>query len=678
MTQPASTAVSLGQTATFTVSAAGTSPLGYQWRKNMASVSGATSPSYTTPATVGGDNGAQFDVVVSNSAGSITSTAATLTVNPLATLQSIVITPTSPSVGVGSSVQFKATGTYSDNSTKDVTSSVMWASSKPSFATIVATTGLATGVAAGTTQITAKQANVTSSNDALTVTATVASSVDVVTHHYDISRSGANTHETILTTSNVNSTGFGKVAEFKVDGQIDGQILYLSQVTIAGQGNKNVLYFATENDSVYALDADTMSGASATVLWKTTVHPPNEGTLVPSDAGCGYINPVGVISTPVIDRGHNAIYVMSASKDSGGNVHHRLYALDLTNGNELFGGSTMVVATFPGTKGNSTNGTVTFLDRVQQNRAALLESGGQIYTAWSGYDGDCGNYSAWVIAFSANSLAQVSAIDLVPNSSLAGIWMGGGGPAADSAGNLYFATGNAAYPGNTPGVSNNYGDTFVKLQGGTPLNVADYFAPSIAITDDRNDADLGSAAPLLLPDMVDSGGVTRHLAVVSGKDGSIYVASRDNMGLYNAMGDNIYQELPNSINSNFSSPVYFNGRIYIGPSGSSLKAFTVSQAKLSTSPSSQTAHIFGGVGTVPSVSANGTSNGIVWTLDGGARTLYAYDATDLTKVLYSSAQASGGRDTFSSVGGHFITPMVANGRVYFGTGSSVAVFGLLH
>ena len=678
MTQPASTAVSLGQTATFIVSASGSSPLSYQWRKNMANIGGATNASYTTPATVNGDNGAQFDVVVSNSAGSITSSAATLTVNPPASLQSIVVTPSSPSVGVGSSVQFKATGTYSDSSTKDITTSVAWASSNPSLATIVATTGLATGVAAGTTQITAKQGNVTSSNDPLTVTATVASSVDVVTHHYDISRSGTNTRETILTTTNVNSTGFGKVAEFKVDGEIDGQILYLSQVTIAGQGNKNVLYLATENDSVYALDADSMSGASATVLWKTTVHPSNEVPLVPSDAGCGYINPVGVISTPVIDRGRNAIYVMSASKDSGGNVHHRLFALDLTNGNELFGGSTAVVATFPGTKGNSKNGTVTFLDSVQQNRAALLESGGLIYTAWSGYDGDCGNYSAWVIAFSADSLAQVSAIDLVPNSSLAGIWMGGGGPAADTAGNVYFATGNAAYPGNTPGVSNDYGDTFVKLSGGTPLNVADYFAPSIAITDDRNDADLGSAAPLLLPDMVDSGGVTRHLAVVSGKDGSIYVASRDNMGLYNAMGDNIYQELPNSINANFSSPVYFNGRIYIGPSGSSLKSFSVSQAKLSASPSSQTAHTFGGVGTVPSVSANGTSNGIVWTLDGGARTLYAYDATDLTKVLYSSAQASGGRDTFSSVGGHFITPMVANGRVYFGTASSVAVFGLLH
>jgi hypothetical protein len=678
MAQPASTAVSLGQTATFTVSASGTSPLSYQWRKNMANISGATKASYTTPAALGADDGAQFDVVVSNSAGSTTSNAATLTVNPPASLQSIAVTPSSTSVAVGSSVQFKATGTYSDKSTKDITTSVTWASSNPSFATIVATTGLATGVLAGTTQITAKQGNVTSSNDALTVTATVTSSVDVVTHHYDISRSGANTHETILTTSNVNASGFGKVAEFKVDGQIDGQILYLSQVTIAGQGNKNVLYFATENDSVYALDADSMSGASATVLWKTTVHPSNEVPLVPSDAGCGYINPVGVISTPVIDRARNAIYVMSASKDSGGNVHHRLYAIDLTNGNELFGGSTTVVATFPGTKGNSKNGTVTFLDNVQQNRAALLESGGLIYTTWSGYDGDCGNYSAWVIAFSADSLAQVSAIDLVPNSSLAGIWMGGGGPAADSAGNVYLATGNAAYPGNTPGVSNDYGDTFVKLGGGTPLNVADYFAPSIAITNDRNDADLGSAAPLLLPDMVDSGGVTRHLAVVSGKDGSIYVASRDNMGLYNAMGDNIYQELPNSINPNFSSPVYFNGRIYIGPSGSSLKAFSVSQAKLGTSPNSETAHTFGGTGTVPSVSANGTSDGIVWTLDGGARTLYAYDATDLTKLLYSSAQASGGRDTFSSVGGHFITPMAANGRVYFGTGSSVAVFGLLH
>ena len=583
--EPSNATVTVGLPAMFSVTATGTSPFSYQWRKNMSNISGATASSYTTPPTVSGDDGAKFDVIVSNSAGSTTSSEATLRVNP-------------PTMSV----------------------------------------------------------------------------VDVVTHHYDISRSGANLNETLLTTSNVNSATFGKVAEFNVDGQIDGQILYLSQVAISGQGNKNVLYFATENDTVYAVDADSISGSSATVLWKTAVHPAGETPLSPADAGCGYINPVGVISTPVIDRGRNAIYVVSGSK-SGSTVHHRVYALDLTNGNVLLG-PTLIAATSPGKGGNSNGTTVTFKDSVQQQRAALLESGGKIYTAWSGYDGDCGNYSAWVIAFDAGTLGQVGAIDLVPNTSGAGVWMGGGGPAADAEGNVYVATGNA-FGGNTPGISNDYGDTFVKLASGTPLAVTDYFAPSIAIQDDTGDLDLGSAAPLLLPDLTDSNQITQHLAVIAGKDRRIYIASRDNMGHYNAMADEIYQELAGSGHQNFSSPAYFNGRVYIGPSGSALQVYSVSQALLSNSPVSQTSHTFSGTGTVPSISANGASNGIVWALDGGAKTLYAYDATDLTKGLYTSAQASGGRDSFSTVGGHFITPMVANGRVYFGTATTVVVFGLL-
>ncbi|HKE09141.1 MAG TPA: hypothetical protein VKB48_15035 [Candidatus Acidoferrum sp.] len=569
----------------FSVTATGTGPISYQWRKNLTVISNATSASYTTPATVSGDNGGKFDVTVSNSYGSITSSEASLT-----------------------------------------------------------------------------------------VIAQVGSIVDVVTHHYDISRSGANLNETMLTTANVNSTSFGKIAEFGVDGQIDGQILYLSQLAIPGKGSKNVLYFATENDSVYAVDADSIDASSATVLWKTTAHPTGETPLVPSDAGCGYINPVGIMSTPVIDRGRNAIYVIAASK-SGGTVHHRVYALDLTTGS-ILAGPTLIAATYPGKGGNSNGTTVTFLDHVQQNRAALLESHGMIYTAWSGYDGDCGNYSAWVISFDAGTLAQVGAIDLVPNTFRAGIWMGGGGPAADASGNVYLATGNAA-GGNTPGITNDYGDTFVKLASGTPIAVTDFFAPSIAIQDDTSDEDLGSAAPLLLPDLTDSNQITQHLAVIAGKDHKIYIASRDNLGRYSAIADDIFQELAGNGHENFSSPAYFNGRVYIGPSGSPLQAFTVSQAKLSASPASQTSHTFSGNGTVPSVSANSTSSGIVWALDGGAKTLFAYDATDLTKVLYTSAQAAGGRDSFSAVGGHFITPMVASGRVYFGTGSTVVAFGLL-
>ncbi len=716
-TQPANATVTVGQTAAFSVGAAGTAPLNYQWRKNSANISGATAASYTTPATTSGDNGAKFDVVVSNSAGSMTSGTAMLTVNaagatlksiavtpaspsiaagntqqftatgtysdnstknittsvtwkssnaPFATigattglatgaaagttqitatqgsivspndpltvtastvtLQSIAVTPASPTVGLGNTVQFTATGTYSDNSTKNITSSVTWASSNPSFATIVATAGLATGVAVGTTEITATLGSVVSPNDTLTVGVASTSAVDVVTHHYDAARTGTNTQETILTPTNVNSATFGKVAEFTVDGQIDGQILYLHQVAIPVVGNKNVLYFATENDSVYAVDADSISGTTATVLWKTRTLPAGEVPLTPSDAGCGYINPVGIMSTPVIDRSRNAIYVVASSKDSSGNVSHRLHALNLTTGAELFGGPTNITATFPGTGGNSTGGTVTFLTKAQQERAALLESNGTIYTSWSGYDGDCGNYSAWVISFSADTLARTGAIDLVPSTAGAGIWLGGGGPAADAAGNVYFPTGNA-FGGNTPGISNDYGDTFVKLGPSVPLTVADYFAPPNAISNDNLDADFGSAAALMLPDnLMDSGGVARNLAV--------------------------------------------------GPSGLPLRAFTITQAKLSASPTSQTAFTFGSNGTVPSASANGTANGIVWALDRESRNFLAYDATDLTKLLYDSSTA-GSRDSFSNVGGHFITPMVANGRVYFGTGSTVAVFGLL-
>jgi len=675
--QPANTTVTVGQTATFSVGATGTSPLTYQWRKNTANVSGATGTSYTTPATTSGDNGAKFDVVVSNAAGSTTSSAAVLTVTATgATLQSIAVTPASPSIGIGNTLQLTATGTYSDNSTKNITGSVTWASSNTLFATIDMTSGLTTGVAVGTTQITATLGSVVSPDDPLTVTVASSNASDVVTHHYDAMRSGTNTHETTLTPSNVNSTTFGKVAEFAVDGQVDGQILYLNQVAIPGAGNKNVLYFATENDSVYAVDADSISGTAATVLWKTRTLPTGDVPLTPSDAGCGYINPVGIMSTPVIDRSRNAIYVVASSKNSSGNVAHRLHALNLTTGAELFGGPTNITATFPGTGGNSTGGTVTFLTKAQQERAALLESNGTIYTSWSGYDGDCGNYSAWVISFSADSLARTGAIDLVPSTHGAGIWLGGGGPAADAAGNVYFPTGNA-FGGNTPGIGNDYGDTFVRLASTVPLTVADYFAPMNAIADDNADADMGSAAALLLPDMADSGSVTRHLAVVAGKDGAMFVVDRDNMGQYSAIANNVYQEFASDGHENFSSPIYFNGRVYIGPSGLPLKAFSVAQAKLSAAPASQTAFSFGSNGTVPSASANGNTNGIVWALDRESRTLYAYDATDLTKVLYTTSQAAGSRDSFSSVGGHFITPMVANGRVYFGTGTTVAVFGLL-
>jgi hypothetical protein len=587
-TQPVNQSVAVGQTATFTVVAAGTSPLYYQWQKNSSNISGAASASYTTPATTAADSGTQFRVVVTNSAGNATSNAATLTVT--------------------------------------------------------------TSSGSGTT--------------------------DVVTHHYDVSRSGVNSTETSLTTSSVNSVTFGKVGEFTVDGQIDGQALLLSQLTIPGQGNKNVLYVATENDTVYAVDAQSISGSSAIVLWQTRVLPAGESPADSASLPCGNISPNGVTATPVIDRSRNAIYVEAMSKDSSGGIHHRLHALDLTNGSELFGGPTAITATYPGTGGNSSGGVVTFDPKVQHDRAALLESGNTIYTAWSGLWGDCGPYSAWVIAFDAGTLKQTGAIDLVPDNSGGGMWMGGGGPAADTSGNVYVISGNGF--GDTPGTNGSYGNSFVRLSTSGGLKVGDYFTPfNTTTTEDPADLDFGSAGPLLLPDLVDAGSTTRHLAVGAGKDGNLYVLNRDNLGQFNSSQNNVYQQISLSSGENHSSPVFFNNAVYVCPTSDALKAFAVSKALLATSPSMQTAHTFGSNGAVVSISANGVAQGIVWALDWGPGILFAYDATDLTKELYDSNQAAANRDHFAPVGGHFITPMVANGRVYIGTKTSVAVFGLL-
>ena len=497
---------------------------------------------------------------------------------------------------------------------------------------------------------------------------------DVFTWHYDTSRTGVNPNETALTPSNVNSSTFGKLAEFTVDGQIDGQILYLHQVNIPVVGLKNVVYFATENDSVYALDAATITGTTATVLWKTPLAP--AGETAAKSLPCGP-TPTGVMGTPVIDRARNAIYVVAMSQNSSTNaVIQRLHALDLTTGGELFGGPTTITATYPGTGGNSQGGIVTFDSSYQHNRAALLESGNTIYTMWSGLDGDCGLYSPWAISYSADTLAQVGALDLAPDNYGGGMWMAGAGPAADSEGNVYTITGNGF--GGTPegGLpTGSYNNSMVKLATSAGLSVTDYFTPDISTTDNERDLDFGSVGPLLV-DLVDNSGTTHQLAMSGGKDGQFYVVDRTDMGQFNSGNDNIYQQFTLSGGLNFSTPVYFNGTVYVCPSGSKVDAFATSNAML-VIPPAQSSNSFGGSGSVLSVSSNGTSDGIVWAVDWTQTELFAYSAANISTSIYTSAQASGGRDKFSSVGGHFITPTVVDGRVYFGTGSSLVVFGLL-
>ncbi len=589
--QPANQTVTVGQTATFSVAATGTSPLTYQWRKNGANISGASAASYTTPATASTDNGAKFDVVVSNYAGSVTSTMATLTVNP----------------------------------------------------------------------------------------AGAVSTVDVVTYHYDNLRTGQNLNETTLTTANVNQAKFGKLGELMVDGKVDAQPLYLSNVSITGVGMKNVLYVVTEHGNVYAFDADNVSGSTAKPLWQISTQLPGEGPS--DDRGCGQVTPeIGITSTPVIDRARGAIYVVAVSKDAAGNYFHRIHALDLTSGKELFGGPTTITATFPGNGAGSASGTVTFDPRQYNERPGLLELNGTIYTTWGSHC-DAGPYTSWMMAYSADTLKQTSVLNLVPNGSDGGIWMSGTAPAADAAGNIYFILGNGTFDialnANGFPSQGDCGNCYVKVSSTAPLKLLDYFTPLNTVAESNIDGDLGSGGPLLLPDITDASGKTRHIAVGSGKDATIFVLDRDNMGKFSATQNNIYQEISGQLaGQEFAKPSYFNGTVYYGAVSDSVKAFPIASAKLATAPSSKTATQFPYPGATPAISANGTSNGVLWAVENAApAVLHAYDATNLATELYNSNQAAGGRDQFA--GNKFITPMIANGKVFVGTPNSVAVFGLL-
>jgi hypothetical protein len=586
--EPASASVTAGQTATFSVTASGTAPLSYQWQKNAADIPNANAATYTTPVTTTADSGELFRVLVSNTAGNITSNSATLTVNP------------------------------------------------------------------GTSN----------------------SSVDVTTYHYDNGRSGQNLNETTLTLVNVNSTTFGKKGEFSVDGKVDAQPLYLSQVAIGGQ-KKNVLYVATEHGSVYAFDADSINGTTSTFLWKTSTL--GSGETTSDNRGCGQVSPeIGITSTPVIDRTRNAIYVVAMSKNSSGNYFQRLHALNLSTGAELFSGPQTITATYPGTGDNSSGGNVIFDPKQYKERPGLLQVNGTIYTTWSSHC-DARPYTSWVMAFSADTLAQTSVLNLTPNGNDGGIWMAGTAPAADSSGNMFFIIGNGTFDTTLDSTgfpaNGNCGNCFVKLSTSAGLKLADYFTPHNTVSESNGDVDFGSGGGILLVDVTDSTGKTRHLSVGAGKDALIYVVDRDSMGKFNANTDQIYQEISGQLGGGvFSMPAFFNGTVYYGAVGDALKAFPVTTAKLASTPSSQSTHSFSYPGTTPSISANGTTNGIVWAIENGG-ILFAYDASNLTKELYDSNQAANNRDHFS--GNKFITPMVVNGRVYVGTPTSVAVFGLL-
>jgi hypothetical protein len=506
------------------------------------------------------------------------------------------------------------------------------------------------------------------------VTPTVAT--DVVTFKNDLGRTGQDLTESLLTLTNVSSATFGLLRNLSVDGKVDAQPLYLSQLIINGTAH-NVVYVATEADSVYAFDSD-----AGTALWHVSLLP--SGESLSDDHGCDQVVPnIGITSTPVIDRkaGPNgAIYVVAMSKDSTSAYHQRLHALDVTTGAELFNGPVSITATYTASAPGSV---ATSFDPGQyEERAALLLSQGVIYTSWTSHC-DAAPYAGWIIGYNESTLAQAGVLNIGPNSNVGpSIWMSGGGPGADSAGNIYLLAANGAFETtlDSNGFPNkqDYGNSFLKLAATpTSLAVSDYFAMWNEIAESSADEDLGSGGELVLPDLTDSTNTVRHLVVGAGKDGNIYLVDRDNMGKYNAVGNSIWQQVSGQLSGVFSTPAWYNGTLYYGAINDTLKAFPVTNARLATTPATQSTAQFAFPGTAAAISANGTTNGIVWAhANGATAVLHAYDATNLTHELYNSNQAANSRDHFGT-GNKFITPTIADGKVFVGTTNSVAVFGLL-
>jgi len=323
---------------------------------------------------------------------------------------------------------------------------------------------------------------------------------------------------------------------------------------------------------------------------------------------------------------------------------------------------------------------VIFDPKQYEERAGLLLINGQIITAWTSHC-DIDPYTGWIIAFDANTLTRTSVLNITPNGSRGGIWMAGAGPAADALGNVYLLDGNGTFDTtlNANGFPNqgNFGNAFVKIATAGSLSVADYFATFDTVSASNADTDLGSGGAMVLPDLVDSTGRTRHLGVGAGKDSHIYVVDRDSMGKWNASSNQNYQDITGALGGSvFSMPAYFNNAVYYGASGQRLKAFSITSARVSTAPASQTAVSFAFPGTTPSIAASGATNGIVWAVqNSNPAVLRAYDASDLTRELYNSTQAANSRDAFGA-GNKFITPTIVNGRVYVGTTNGVAAFGL--
>jgi len=580
------------------------------------------------------------------------------------------IAPSWKTIPQGATQQFTLIGGGQEDAPGALARGVIWKSSNPAVATI-SESGLATARGVGRTAIEAL-AGKQSMTTTLLVTAD-ASMAGVFTSHNDLGRTGQNLNETILTPGNLRN--FGKIFSDRVDGYVYAQPLYVSNVTIPGQGRHNVVYVATENDTVYAFDADQ----AGPPLWKKSLLAPGATPVPSSDTSCDQIIPqIGITSTPVIDPTTGTLYTVAVTKEGGANhprYFQRLHALALATGEEKFGGPVEITGGVPGRGAGSRNGAITLDAFLHLNRPGLALVNGTIYIGFGSHC-DIGAYHGWVFAYDAASLTRRAIFVTTPNGGEGAVWQAGGGLAADASGSIYILTGNGTFDGRT-----NFGDSVLKLAlEGSSIVRRDYFTPANEKRLEADDLDLGSGGPMLLPDQP---GAHPHLVAGAGKGGVLYLLNRDDLGGFDRSGDRAVSEVGLSQRENFSTPAYWNGHVYLAASKDVLKAFTITNARLSPAPASRAATVFGFPGATPSVSADGAKNGIVWALQmdwdslTNAAVLHAYDALDVSHELYNSSQAAGGRDR-ADPGVKFTVPTVFNGKVYVGTQDHLDVFGLLN
>lgn len=497
-----------------------------------------------------------------------------------------------------------------------------------------------------------------------------AGQVSVLTQRNDNQRSGINLKETILITSNVNVNTFGKLFTANLDGYLFAQPLYVPSLTIQG-ATHNVVYAATAGDSVYAFDAD-----NGTQLWYK-----NYGTPVPSSVinTQNILVQVGIISTPVIDPSTPTMYFVTKTYENQVQIF-RLHAIDITSGNEKFGGPVQISASVAGTASDSVNGQVPFTASQENQRCALSLLNGVVYMAFASHE-DHTPYHGWVLGYSASTLQQLYVFNDSPNGSEGGIWQSGQGLVADANNNLYLMVGNGTTDVQTGGTE--YGEAFIKLN--SSLVPQDYFVPYNFDTLNANDTDVSSGGPVPIPG-------TNYI-VGEGKQGLMYVVNTANMGKYNASQDNVYQEF-STAGGLWGSPIFFNNpsapMLYVWDSKSALQGFSFADGLFNTTPVATGTTTISGccAGGALSISSNNYASGsnILWasvpltspihSLASGE--LFAYDATNINNLLWTS-YTNQSRDDFGEWA-KFVAPTVANGKVYMGSDSGngqLVAYGLL-